>query len=308
MRKIITICLSALALSSTACGNYSITNQSDSPRVVLAAVEPPQQKNEDDESQAFKNQVEFERTYTPIVQSELKRLFPPSSPTESPFKAYGVMYLDTKDKDMNNMKFVFLLDQPESPLVKELEKSLKAKMGKHVEFRPSKHNQKKLKEVQDGITKLLEKKELVGGWGVGIDTIKEKVRVSAYIDESLQKEIIKKYGFDLVDIEIHNTYIDIKGYVIDKKDNEILVVNPEKQKTNDSGHSYQANWYSNAPSDIDIGNIVEVTVVNGAKISMYQYPDRDEALEVKVLQSSQLSEKQQTEFESVRKALESEIK
>jgi hypothetical protein len=64
------------------------------------------------------------------------------------------------------------------------------------------------------------------------------------------------------------------------------VVDPKKRDK--EVQVYAATWYSNAPSNIEIGNKVEVTVVNGPRIAMAQYPERDEALEVKIIQNSKL--------------------
>jgi hypothetical protein len=72
------------------------------------------------------------------------------------------------------------------------------------------------------------------------------------------------------------------------------VVDPKKRDK--KVQVYAATWYSNAPSNIEIGNKVEVTVVNGPRIAMAQYPERDEALEVKIIQNSKLEGAELAEF------------
>lgn len=72
----------------------------------------------------------------------------------------------------------------------------------------------------------------------------------------------------------------------------------DPQKHDREAQAYAATWFSNAPTNVEIGNKVEVTVVNGPRTLMARYPDSDQALEVKIIQNSKLEGAELTEFEN----------
>lgn len=261
--------------------------------------------NEQHEQEAsYDEHLAFERKYGPIVEAEMKKRFPISNPTDTPFEKFGAYYIDTSDK--NKMRYVFLIDQENAQEIKDLSAVLKAKMGEHVEFKKSKYSQLQLKAVSEEVVEFLEAENIIGGWGVSVDIISEKVKVEAYLDEAVQSELINKFGRDLVEIKLLPTGRGLAGYVIDKNEDCILVVNPNKLE-NKEAPDYAATWYDNAPSTVEIGNKVEVIVIYGPRILMAMYPDKDEALEVKVIENSKLEGAELAEFEAIRKAVFSEI-
>jgi hypothetical protein len=295
-----TLVLIASLFLLSACGQKEAINPVNGQRATESATN---EQHDIPKEASYDEHLDFEREYTPIVEEEMKKRFPATNPSDNPFEKFGTYYIDTSDKNM--MKYVFLVDQEDAQEIKDLSTALKAKMGDHVEFKKSKYSQLELKAVSQEVVKMLQEKKLVGGWGVGVDVMKQKVKVEAYLDESAKSEILNKFGEDLVEIQMFTTRLGLAGYVVDKKEDSILVVDPKKRDK--EVQVYAATWYSNTPSNIEIGNKVEVTVVNGPRPLMLQYPDRDVALEVKVIQNSKLEGAELAEFEVIQKAVVSEI-
>ncbi|RAP73413.1 hypothetical protein [Paenibacillus montanisoli] len=250
------------------------------------------------EQATYDETLEFQRTYIPIVEEEMNKRFKPANPSDNPFERYGTYYIDNDRK-----KFVYLLDDEEAPAVKELVQALKARLGEHVEFKKPQHSQLELKALSDRVAKAMQDKKVIGGWGVGVDVIQGKVKVEAYLSETDRAELIRMFGSELLAFEQLSTGIGLAGYVIEKKDGQILVADPHAREDG----MYAATWFSNAPSTVELGNEVEVTVVHGMRTLMMQYPDRDTALEVKVLKAEKLEGKDLAEFETVRKAVQDRI-
>lgn len=240
--------------------------------------------------QRFPKYVRFGETDQYIYQLDTEKM-----------EEYGTYFWDS-----NATKYVFLMDQEDSEVMKEIRRNLEEAMGDYIEFRKSKFSQLQLKNAENEIQKILEGKKIIGGWSVTAYVMKEKVDVVAYIDETTKAEIIQKYGADMLDVHIPGTGVGLVGYVIDKKGDKILVANPHKQQNE---LRYPATWFSNAPSNIEIGNKVEVTVVNGVRFDdlMIRYPNVDEALEVKVIQKSKLRGTELSKFEAIRKSVFSQV-
>lgn len=282
------------------------SNQADGNRVLDTT-----QEGTNLEEVSMEKQLEFERKYSEIVKDILRQHFPKkvkaSETTErviidmEKLNEFGTFYLDSKSPD--NLKYVFLVDNEDANEIKEIKADLESALGQYVEFRKSKHDQKMLKTVQKEIADMLLEKKIMGGWGVGVDVWKEKVVVEAYLDETIKSELIQKYGADIVEVQMQNTSIGLAGYVIDKKEGEILVVNPHKKQNE---LQYPATWFSNAPSHIEIGNRVEVYVINGPRQLVARYPDIDVAHEVKVIKLK-LTGSELAEFEAIRNAVLSRL-
>jgi predicted small lipoprotein YifL len=96
------------------------------------------------------------------------------------------------------------------------------------------------------------------------------------------------------------------GFVVKKERNQILVVSPNVQDFSVNGgekYFYSASWYSNVSSKIKIGQKVEVWVADGAKTT--QYPGRDIAVDIEVIQTPKPGGASLTEEAAIRKALAS---
>lgn len=96
------------------------------------------------------------------------------------------------------------------------------------------------------------------------------------------------------------------GFVVKKENNQVLVTNPNVQDFSANGgekYYYSAEWYTNVPSNIEIGQKVEVWGADGAKTT--QYPGRDTAVDVEVLQTPQPDGANLIEEDAIRKALAS---
>lgn len=96
------------------------------------------------------------------------------------------------------------------------------------------------------------------------------------------------------------------GFVVKKEKNQILVTNPNVQDFSANGgekYYYSASWYTNISSNIEIGQKVEVWVADGPKTT--QYPGRDTAVDIAVIQTPQPDEANLTQEDAIRKALAS---
>jgi len=96
------------------------------------------------------------------------------------------------------------------------------------------------------------------------------------------------------------------GFVVKKENNQVLVTNPKVQDFSANGgekYYYSAFWYTNVPSNIEIGQKVEVWVADGVKTT--QYPGRDTAVDIAVIQIPQTDGANLTEEDAIRKALAS---
>ncbi|MWC29820.1 hypothetical protein [Paenibacillus sp. MMS18-CY102] len=229
----ITLWLLAALLVLSACGKQAGTKPAD-------GLGSPQED-------PYEEQLIFERKYVPILEEEMNKRFPVTDPSVAPFAQYGTYYLDAGDK--SRMKFVFLVDREdeETPEIKDLQAALMFKLGSHVEFKESKYSQAELQAAADAIIKIMETKKLIGGWSVGVDVKKEKVKVEAYLSEAVKSELLQAFRPDIVDFQMLGTRIALSGYVIAKQDNRILVADSQSLK----GEVYAASWFSNVPPDIE---------------------------------------------------------
>ncbi|KNY27586.1 DUF3221 domain-containing protein [Pseudobacteroides cellulosolvens] len=84
--------------------------------------------------------------------------------------------------------------------------------------------------------------------------------------------------------QIATTEIKIDGcYVMDRKDNRILIVSTEKQDFSSTGgvkEYYDATWVSNVPSDIEIGQKVQFEIDG---VTLTTYPGQAKAKDVSVI-------------------------
>lgn len=104
-----------------------------------------------------------------------------------------------------------------------------------------------------------------------------------------------------------NTDDGFMGYVVKKENDRILVVSPNVQDFSANGgekYFYDASWYTNSPSNIEIGQKVKVQVSPGLKIE--PYPGRDKAVHVIIIKPSQPDGAILSETEAIRRALSSE--
>jgi hypothetical protein len=96
------------------------------------------------------------------------------------------------------------------------------------------------------------------------------------------------------------------GFVVKKESNQILVVSSNVQDFSANGgekHYYSASWYTNVPSNIEIGQKVEVLAPVGAKTTIY--PGRDTAEDIAVIRTPKPDGANLTEEAAIRKALAS---
>lgn len=95
---------------------------------------------------------------------------------------------------------------------------------------------------------------------------------------------------------------DYSGYVLDKKEEEILVVSSEAKDVNDNGNAdyYSALWGSHAPNSVEVGDQVEVWVDGGVDES---YPAQAKIGEINVVSNKKPTEAKLTEAEAIRRAL-----
>lgn len=96
------------------------------------------------------------------------------------------------------------------------------------------------------------------------------------------------------------------GFVIKKENNQVLVTNPNVQDFSANGgekYYYSASWYTNVPSNIEIGQKVEVWVADSAKTT--EYPGKDTAVDIAVIHTPHPDGANLTEEDAIRKALAS---
>ncbi|RKP54967.1 DUF3221 domain-containing protein [Cohnella endophytica] len=94
------------------------------------------------------------------------------------------------------------------------------------------------------------------------------------------------------------------GYVVKQKGDRILVVNATERDfsaSDGASHYYEAIWFSKAPSDIVIGDRVDVVSDGGIEAS---YPGQGAASSVEVLTTTEPTGAKRKEAEAVRIALQ----
>ncbi|NRF95987.1 YobA family protein [Paenibacillus frigoriresistens] len=130
------------------------------------------------------------------------------------------------------------------------------------------------------------------------DQIKDIVKFSAQPQVTFQKNLTVIYWSDAPDLEPYDNLVtdpvgesvlyamdrlgepEIEGYIVDKKEGEILVVSSEaKDYSHGRGQeSYDAIWFSNVSDTLVIGDKVKVWSKHGALLS--PYPGREIAHKV----------------------------
>ncbi|MDA3130864.1 YobA family protein [Aliibacillus thermotolerans] len=92
------------------------------------------------------------------------------------------------------------------------------------------------------------------------------------------------------------------GYVMEKEDNRILVVDSEAQDFNETGGSdefYNAIWFSNVPEEVELGDKVRVWF----DITLESYPGQSEANNIEIIPSETPEGASLTESEALQRAL-----
>ncbi|WP_181350305.1 YobA family protein [Thalassobacillus sp. CUG 92003] len=112
----------------------------------------------------------------------------------------------------------------------------------------------------------------------------------------------KKFVFSIgiLLILVGCTSPDITGYIMDKKNNEILVVATESEDTGETKEFYDAVWARDAPGDVKIGEQVDVWYDGPIAES---YPGQTSAGRVDVIPSSILEGATLSDAEALNKAL-----
>lgn len=98
----------------------------------------------------------------------------------------------------------------------------------------------------------------------------------------------------------------IIGYVMEKEDDRILVIDPEAQDFSETGgvsEYYNAIWFNNAPKDIGIGEKVKVWY----DYTRDSYPAQSEVMYIEVIPSQKPEGVNLTEGEALYKALTSQL-
>jgi hypothetical protein len=97
------------------------------------------------------------------------------------------------------------------------------------------------------------------------------------------------------------------GYVVDRENSRILVVDPVPQDFSSTGglsEFYHAIWFSNVSEEIEIGEQVKVWFDMVAE----SYPGQSEAIKISIIEGEKPEKADLTEAEAIRRALTSEWK
>ncbi|KUO48733.1 MAG: hypothetical protein APF76_01975 [Desulfitibacter sp. BRH_c19] len=98
----------------------------------------------------------------------------------------------------------------------------------------------------------------------------------------------------------------IIGYVMNRENERILVIDPEAQDFSPTGgvsEYYDAIWFSNVPQDIELGEKVKVWF----DIVEDSYPAQSDAIQIEVIPSQRPAEADLTEADALYEALTSEL-
>lgn len=288
-----------ICLLLTACGQPKdvIVTHSDDSVHSSAPTDPTKQTSSSPDQSSMEEIEAFQNQYHPIVQSAIHDIFT----DQAHFKTFGTYYIDNEKR-----KFVFLMNQLDVEEVLQLQKLLTREMGEVAEFVQSKYSEAELDAIQAEVVHALTQMKLEGGWSAGTDIKRQKIEISAYLTQEQHDQLIEEFGSDVVDIQISGIITDMIGYVVQVIDGKTLVVSPDVENYGANGgesYFYDAVWYSDAPSTIQIGQKVEVKVIEGPVT--LPYPGNNVAEEVIVLPGLMPEEATMSEDEAIRQALDS---